>query len=271
MIRESQYLHVEQAVKAIMSSTLRYEDLAYELEKLIGDKYGALNTDTNPAITNLEHWQEDDIKFLVKEYSGFSNDSIHLFHDAMIRLEWSGVKEEVERNLSEEMGVLTNGVPHLELMRRGYKQELGVETEGVEYSSCTETLLNRMRRIFRNSNNAYLCGALLALEATATFEFKGVEKILRALKYRTDGGEIAADSLTGEYILGHVSDAPAGENPEDDHYAGMRAAIGSYITPDKNIDLIKGFVSVCTALNAWWENISIEVYSRKLNLTPSSH
>ncbi len=270
MIREAQYLQVEEAVKNIMGANLKYEDLARELEKLIGDKYGSLSTDTNPAITNLAHWQEDDIRFLVKEYSGFSNDSIHLFHDALIRLEWDGVKEEVKRNLSEEMGALTNDVPHLELMRRGYKYELGVETEGVEYSQCTEALLTRMRRIFRNSNNAYLCGALLALEATATFEFKGVEKILRALKHKMDGGEIAANSVTGQYILGHVSDSPEGENPEDDHYAGMRSAIGSYISAEKNNDLVRGFVSVCTALNSWWENISIEVYSRKLDLAPSN-
>ncbi|HCL3901202.1 hypothetical protein [Pseudomonas aeruginosa] len=40
MIRETQYLQVEEAVKDIMGANLKYEDLARELEKLIGDKYG---------------------------------------------------------------------------------------------------------------------------------------------------------------------------------------------------------------------------------------
>jgi hypothetical protein len=265
MIRENQYLEVENAVNGILAQGLMFDELACELEKLISHKYGALNVDTNPAVVNLNDWKKEDIEFLVKEYSGFSNDSIHLFYDALIHLEWDGVKAEVQRNLAEEMGSLTKGVPHLVLMRRGYKQELGVETEGVQYSACTEQLLNKMRAVFRSSNNAYLCGALLALEATATFEFKGVEKILRALKHRIDGGEINADSLTGEYILGHVADAPTGENPEDDHYAGMRSAIGTYITPEKGEALTKGFVAVCTALNSWWENITIEIYARRLD------
>ena len=269
MIRESQYLEVESSVNNMLGQGLMFDELACELEKLISDKYGALNVDSNPAVANLNVWSKEDIEFLIKEYSGFSNDSIHFFYDALIYLEWDGVKAEVQRNLAEEMGALTKGVPHLVLMRRGYKQELGVETEGVQYSTCTEQLLKKMRAVFRSSNNAYLCGALLALEATATFEFKGVEKILRALKHKTNGGEINADSLTGEYIFGHVVDALSGENPEDGHYVGIRSAIGAYITPEKSETLIKGFVVVCTALNSWWENITIEVYARRLNFAAS--
>lgn len=117
-------------------------------------------------------------------------------------------------------------------MIRGCKQELGVETEGGgQYSASTEQLLRKTRAVFRSSNNACLCGALLALEATAMYEFKGVEKILRALKHRIDGEGISAEFLTGEYILGHVADAPSGENPEDDHYAGMRSAIFGTVRP----------------------------------------
>jgi hypothetical protein len=204
------------------------------------------------------------LKFLVKEYSGFSNESIHMFHDAAIRLRWDGVKTEIARNVAEEMGALTDGIPHLELMRRGYREELGVETDGVEYSACTRGFLERMRAPFRNSNSAFVCGALLAFEATATFEFKGVEKILRTLKAR-QGGQIENTSLTGIYIQGHVADANPGENPEDDHYAGMREAIGRYITAENASDLVRGFVSVCTALNAWWEQLAIEVYVNRLN------
>jgi hypothetical protein len=265
MISEAQYAKVDSAIQVLLQMPNKsYNTLVPKLEALVSDVYGALKTDTNPVITNLPNWDIEDLKFLVKEYSGFSNESIHMFHDASIRLRWDGVKTEIARNVAEEMGVLTDGIPHLELMRRGYREELGVETDNVEYSACTHGFLKRMRAPFRNSNPAFVCGALLAFEATATYEFKGVERILRTLKER-QGGQIENNSVTGQYILGHVADVHASENPEDDHYAGMRTAIGKYITPENASDLIRGFVTVCTALNSWWEQLAIEVYVNRLD------
>lgn len=265
MINESQYTKVDSEVQALLEQpNKQYATLVQKLEALISDVYGSLKTDTNPVIINLPNWDAEDLKFLVQEYSGFSNESIHMFHDATIRLQWDGVKVEVARNVAEEMGALTNGIPHLELMRRGYREDLGVETDGVDYSACTRGFLQRMRGFFRNNNNAFVCGALLAFEATATYEFKGVEKILKTLKAR-QGGHIEKDSLTGIYIQGHVADTAPGGNPEDDHYAGMRTAIGKYITPENASDLIRGFVAVCTALNSWWEQLAVEVYVHRMN------
>ncbi|WP_020190434.1 DUF3865 domain-containing protein [Pseudomonas putida] len=265
MIKATPYLNVETSVISILEKESPYCELAKDLERLISEQYSSLHVWRNPVVTNLECMGVSDIEFILQEYSGFSNDSIHLFHDSLIRLQWSEVKAEVERNLSEEMGILTNGIPHLELMRVGYKQDLGVETENIAYTQCTEMLLSKMRKIFRTSDNAYLCGALLALEATATDEFKGVEIILRTLKRKIDGGVIPSDSLTGEYILGHVSESPDGSNPEDDHYAGMRDSIGKYINKDNSASFVRGFVATCTALNTWWESIAIQVFSRRLD------
>lgn len=264
MSHSSQYLSIEREVGALLKKKeFDYVICTKELEALISRTFKSLNTATNPVVVNLPDWEEEDVKFLVKEYSGFSNESIHMFLDANIRLRWKDVKEEIDRNVGEEMGVRTQGIPHLELMRHGYRDELGVETDGVEYSLPTVGFLNKMRDIFRSPDNAFACGALLAFEATATFEFKGVEKILRRLK-ALQGGEIAADSLTGIYIAGHVSDEGAGTNPEDDHYDGMRKSIGKRINRDNAEAFIRGFAAVCTALNVWWEELATEVYAERL-------
>jgi hypothetical protein len=122
-----------------------------------------------------------------------------------------------------------------------------------------------MRSAFQTSDSAFLSGALLAFEATATSEFKGVEQILRTLK-RRQGGELDPDTLTGRYIAGHVVAASDGENPEDDHYRGMRDAIGANINEGNADRFVRGFIAVCTALNSWWEQLSIEVYSQRLQL-----
>lgn len=264
MINEACYNAVFQdTTRLLKQPDFDYLAVVNRLEGLVNEGFGSLNTATNPAVINLPHWDEADLKFLVQEYSAFSNESIHMFHDATMRLEWDDVKREIARNLAEEMGELTNGIPHLELMRRGYREELGVETDDIECSLCTASFLERMRNIFRSDDNSFLGGALLAFEATATPEFKGVEAILRSLKAR-QGGEITPDSLTGRYISGHVADPLTPENHEDDHYRGMRDAIGQYIKHENAGRFIQGFVAVCTALNLWWEQLCIEVYSHKI-------
>lgn len=235
-----------------------------ELEKLISHTLPALNTATNPVVLNLSDLKEADLKFFIQEYSGFSNETIHMFLDAKIRLTWDGVKTEIDRNVSEEMGILTHNIPHLELMRRGYRTELGIETDNITYTATTNAFVKEMRSLFQKSNDAFTCGALLAFEATATFEFKAIEKVLRAIKAK-QGGVIEPTSITGQYIAAHVNDAGTGLNPEDDHYAGMRSAIAKYITLDNAKDFILGFVSVCKSLNTWWEKITVEIYEHRLN------
>jgi hypothetical protein len=235
-----------------------------ELERLINHSLPALNTKTNPVILNLSNLEEADLKFFIQEYSGFSNETIHMFLDAKIRLTWDGVKTEIDRNVSEEMGVLTKNIPHLELMRQGYRTELGIETDNISYTATTNAFVKKMRSLFQKSNNAFTCGALLAFEATATCEFKAIEKILRTIKAKQNG-IIEPTSITGQYIAAHVNDEGPGSSPEDDHYAGMRSAIAKYITRDNANDFIIGFVSVCNSLSTWWEKITVEIYENRLN------
>jgi hypothetical protein len=113
-----------------------------------------------------------DLKWVIQEYSGFSNEAIHLLVSAYIRdYDWEGVKAEILHNIQEEFGSETKGVPHLEIMRKGYKKELDIETDGISYSFHTRHFLARMKELFAHVNHAYVAGAVLALEVTAVPEF----------------------------------------------------------------------------------------------------
>lgn len=256
---------IRRVIEECQAAPLDYHTSVTALIGSMRQNFPALRQDTNPVVTHFPQWSADDLAFIIQEYSGFSNAAIHMFLEARIRNHWPAVTQEIIRNMDEEMGVLTRNVPHLELMRYGYRAELGIETEELTYSVQTQDFIKRMTGLFCTSDNAFLCGCLLAFEGTAVDEFRIVEKMLRQHQKLLDR-EITADSLTGTYIAGHVTPGipdPAFD-PEMDHYRGMMEAIGKYIDKSNMERAMRGFFAVCLELNHWWEQIATLTLLRPL-------
>ncbi|WP_394826509.1 DUF3865 domain-containing protein [Pendulispora albinea] len=258
----SPYTNIDRLIASVLESDLPdYKSCVLALERSIKDYFPALSPKTSPILNSIPHWRPAQIGFVIVEYSVFTNAAIHMFLDARIRNHWEKLDAEIVRNVEEEMGVLTKRVPHLELMRFGHRYDLGLETDGVEPSPSTKGFVERMNKLFRSDDNAFLGGCLLAFEATAVDEFRIVDKFLRAYKSAT-GGEIRKGSLTDIYIAGHVTHDD--NDPEADHYAGMRNAIGEYIDAANLPRFIRGFYAVTMNLSMWWEHLAIEAHHRMI-------
>lgn len=242
-----------------------YSTCIVALRRTMWEEFPALTENRNPVVACLRSWTSAELEFVIQEYSGFSNAAIHMFLEARIRNHWPALTEEIIRNMDEEMGVLTGGIPHLELMRYGYRVELGIETDGLRYTAVTEDFIGRMNALFRNPDNAFLAGVLLAFEGTAVDEFRIVERILRCYK-ETVGGEIPADSLIGRYVAGHVirESSDPKQDPEMDHYRGMVEAVGTNVAGGELRPLVRGFLSVCLELNRWWEDVAAETFRKRI-------
>ena len=241
----------------LQNANLSYESCVAALLAAMRQHFPALIESENPVIRHFGRWSAEDLRFIIQEYSGFSNAAIHMFLEARIRNHWPALTQEIIRNMDEEMGVLTRNIPHLELMRYGYRTELNIETEQIQRTALTRDFIDRMTALFCTPDNAFLAGCLLAFEGTAVDEFRIVERMLRQYE-SLRGRAIPAESLTGNYIAGHVTpETPerAGD-PEMDHYRGMVDAIGRYVTPDNMQRLMRGFFAVCLELNHWWEQVS---------------
>jgi hypothetical protein len=262
--RSTDYLEVSKKISAFTKDHPKtYNQCVDALLGILESSFLPLRHQTSPVIANLDEWGADDLAFVIKEYSGWLNETIHMFLDARIRIYWDGVRKEIDRNVGEEMGVLTNNVPHLELMRQGYSKDLGIETDNIAYSSITRDFISRMRSVFKHKDNAFLAGSLLAFESAATEEFKIVNSLLRRRK-RLIGGDITTGSLTGIYIAGHVVAEGDGVHPEDLHYEGLRYAIEPYINSGNIHRFVKGFFAVCLNMNTWWERLVVETYNQKI-------
>jgi Domain of Unknown Function with PDB structure (DUF3865) len=239
-----------------------YNECVKGLLGVMTNYFPALRLKSHPIVSNMNFWGPEDLAFVIKEYAGFTNHAIHWFLDVRIRTYWEKVRKEVERNMSEELGVLTQGIPHLELMRQGHREDLEIETDDVTYSGVTQNFIDKMVRVFKHEDNAFASGALLAFEATATEEFKAVDLFLRK---RADliGKEWKKGSLTDVYVAGHVDSEEQTDHPEDSHYQGLQDAIGEYITPQNIHHLVQGFFTVLMHMSIWWEQLATETYYQK--------
>ena len=242
----------------LQSHPLDYKSCVTALRKFSEKEFGALHLNRNPIASQVSNYSFSQLEFIIHEYSGFSNEAIHVLVDALIRNhDWKELYEEIQNNIDEEKGQETKGIPHLEMMRQGYKTDLGIDTDNVDYSEITLSFLKKMRKIFKHNDNAFSAGALLAFEGTAIAEFHILDAIVKEYKQKKQVKASGDDSvsLTSIYIDGH-------KDFEIGHEAHLMTAIESYINETNIHKLIRGYFSVCFTMNMWWEQLSIESYHK---------
>jgi hypothetical protein len=181
--------------------------------------------------------------------------------DAMLRNhDWHDLYAELQNNIDEEKGQETKGIPHLEMMRQGYKSDLGIETDNIDCSEVTQGFLKGMRKIFKNNDNAFSAGALLAFEGTAIAEFHILDKIVKAYAKKIGKDEVQGkETLTNLYIDGH-------KDFEIGHEEHLMHSIKPYITKENIHKMVRGYFAVCITMNVWWEQLALESFRKSSDL-----
>lgn len=220
-----------------------------------------LTPTSNNIVLMLKDLNKDELKSVINEYAQFSNEAIHMLLDARIRnYDWEKLKNEIDRNIEEEKGSETKLVPHLEIMRRGYREELGIETDDTHVSKTTELFLSKMRKIFKHDDNVFSAGALLAFEGTAIPEFYILDEIVK--EYTLKSGIEFKKGPTKSYIDGH-------NFFEIGHEDGLKNEIKDYINDSNKENFVKGYVSVVLAMAQWWESLAQDLLINKVTyVTP---
>jgi len=257
------------AVKTILRSTdlikaflndhpSDYDSLVQALQKQRDEGFPSLAPETSPisAPDVIEFWTYSQLAFIIADYSAFSNEAIHMLLDALVRdHDWPELKKEILQNIYEELGEQTKDVPHLEMMRAGYRIDLRIETDHVVHAEVTESFLRKMRDIFKHDDNAFSAGALLAFEGTAIAEFYILDKIVRRYTHLLQD-DLKKGSLTNLYIDGH-------KYYEVGHEDGLRLAIKPWINASNASKFIKGYFSVLVTMSTWWEQLALEASLRQ--------
>lgn len=239
--------HAEDFIKNAHLSFTDYCAFVAQLEHYVVHNLD-LQHKQNPIVRRLGTLPAKNILWAIKEYSQFSNEAIHMLLDARVRVhEWKRLAEEIDRNIEEEKGKETLGVPHLEIMRKGYRLSFDFDVNNYEASDVTKSFLHSMRKIFKTKDNAFQAGALLAFESVSIPEFYVLDSLVE--KCETHLHTPRRNEYTADYIKGH-------KHFEIGHKEGLLQAIDGYIQADQAADFAAGYLAVCVTMSSWWNSLS---------------
>ena len=239
--------HAENFIRDAATNFTDYRSFVSMLEKYVKDNLD-LQHKQNPIVKRLNTLDPRDVLWAVKEYSQFSNEAIHMLLDARVRThEWKKLAEEIDRNIEEEKGKETLGIPHLEIMRRGYRLSFEFDVNNYEASEITKSFLHSMRKIFKTKDNAFQSGALLAFESVSIPEFYVLDSLVEKCENHLHTPK--RNEYTAEYIKGH-------KFFEIGHREGLLNAIEGYIKTDQATDFATGYLAVCVTLSNWWNGLN---------------
>lgn len=232
-----------------------FDDLVGKLNKAMTGKHVAVNKDRNPVYTGRKGMGEDQLIYVLGQYSKFpENIPYFLFaaRDSARRAGWATVDTELTRNIGEELGTETEGATHYRMFVSGFDETLHLDISGIAAKSATNSFISSMMKSMKNSDTAYVAGAAYATESSAVPELGILVELTKDLaELRTGSRELSPrfqrffDNHTDIWEVGH-------ENK-------LRDACRDYITNQSQRAKFKGgFESVMKTMDYWWKGLYAE-------------
>lgn len=246
---------LEKYIPMLANNTFDYQNVVDGL-KAFTQAYTCLPPEHNPVNNQLDKMRVQEVVYFIGEYSHISKHAIHMLLDSRIRCyKWPKLRDEIDRNIEEEKGYLTNRTPHLEMMREGYMRDFKIDTDAIPSSQTTAKTMRALKRIFESCNTPFNAGATLAFESVARDEFLILDNAVA--QFSKESGHSVHEGNTRKYIDGH-------KIYEIGHEDGLKKAVAPYINTENVKDFIKGYAAVLIVMSTWWESVSNDIKFSRL-------
>lgn len=207
-----------------------------------------LRVETNPVTVGKAGLNL--VRVLV-QYQMFTRSVAHLLglaQQAAVRQGWYGVGCELARNIGQELGSDSAGVPHHQWLAAALRQEFAIEVSAYTQSLATDRFIGALLAELGNENAHRAIGAAYALEDTAIPELRVVLSLVR---YLADGRTLAAE--TTAFFDRHLNVW------EPSHEENLRvAALPLLGTSEAKSAFQAGFTAVAVAMEEWWAELARE-------------
>jgi hypothetical protein len=213
----------------------------------------------NPALAEAKHLGASALRYILVQYARFPRAIVDLLESARDNLgDWHGVPQELERNISEELGGGDPRNAHYRLLRQGLLDEFGVDIESCNTSIGTNSFLISMAGLVGHSQPAVAAGAAYSIEASAVGELSVVRAIADELSRRTFGRRIHTEGSLHIFLESHIAGFEIG------HEEGLRRALEPHLrsTEQRNKHFLSGCRSVMQAMDNWWMSLASEARDR---------
>lgn len=214
-----------------------------------------VSTRKNPLL-KVKGMSETTLAYGLVQYSWFPRAIVTMLlaiRDLARRYGWDAVASELTRNLGEELGTETNGIPHNVLFTRILEQECGLESEA-EKSTATLKFVTSMFTQLLSGDRLHALGAVYALETTARPELLVVVKIITNLrKWQGHKKPGNFNQATQKFFDMHVNTWEPG------HSEGLRLAAEPILNSDEaRASFENGFRAVLIIMETWWQELADE-------------
>lgn len=219
------------------------------------EDYVAVNKDTNPVSQELAHLDEHQIAYIVSQYSLLPREITALLYNAKSVVHscgWEKVAYELKRNLGEELGTETDGVPHFDILCQGFLDSFDIDLRSVSAQKSTADFLFKMKQMASSSFPELVVGSVYALESCAIPEISMVLEFVREWSRKKNGSADLSSTLE-EFFEMHLNVWEVGHEDE------LRKASAPYITSSEAFNKFEdGFRGTLKAMDLWWEGMFSE-------------
>ena len=221
-------------------------------------------TPNNPVIMNLKSGKlkPDTGKEVLKQYYYLVVMIVEFLTIAMVRTPFDEVYKELRRNLGEELGSRTEGLPHQWIFEHLVRLEMRIDIRA-PWSKTTSNFINKLLLRFHTDSPIFVVGMIYALESTACPELVRVAEIINLVAAEPivditklhDSAYVAKldepdrrGNLTN-FLAMHVVDFEVG------HQKGLQKALKPHVREDWD-EFFHGFVYILDEMAVWWEGLS---------------
>ncbi|HEX7331521.1 MAG TPA: DUF3865 domain-containing protein [Pyrinomonadaceae bacterium] len=235
-------------------------------------RHAAFDEQRNPVLTRIKPKPvvAQDVAKALGQYSLLPATIVEFLKIGESRLfEWEAVREELQRNIGEEMGSRTEGQTHYEILKTSANRELGLLLSDAAPTPDTDKFLNQIRQDLFVRPRSHAAGMLFALEASAIPELTVVAHVVNKYAelignvenpitlsehdWKNTRGPVSHYTLNS-FFAAHLFDFEVG------HRNRLANTLEKYIqTSREMIGFQQGYESVLCIMDQWWENLAAEI------------
>ncbi|MBW4491119.1 MAG: DUF3865 domain-containing protein [Trichocoleus desertorum ATA4-8-CV12] len=228
-----------------------FDELLKYLNQLMLEVYIAVDPQRNPIVRSLNQASFSQLVYVIRQYSIFPKELVSFVkssEDKAIEAGWLEVASKVQENIAEELGSLTQGISHYDLLAEGLEEGLNLPIKDTIPSIATLHLLESMQAL-SDREAAYTFGAVYAIEATSISELMIVMQIIE---------QVIAGSMP--YNLRYFFDMHLNEW-EPEHEENLQKTLAHCIKDTSFHQFEAGFCAVMEAMDLWWTELALEAIS----------
>lgn len=250
---------------------IAFTESVNQLDQSLQTQYAAMSETRNPVILGLNEGllSAPELAAILGQYSVLPARIVEFLSLGAERLRnWPKVKQELERNIGEEMGSRTGERSHYEILQDALWQELELDITDSSPTAATHRFLENVRKGLSNKPEAFVAGVIYGLEASAIPELTVVARLIN--HYASCSGKTAPIDLAAmsqhssqrsnsdmgksfnldSFFVIHLQDFEVG------HRNGLAHSLEGHIEDSACKLFEAGFEYLLNEMEQWWSDLA---------------